>query len=90
MVGVFTVPLKDGCPLVQKLQELGGFVEQPGDLQEELRREQDLLKQVSVHRGEHREDLEHFPEERGRVEVPELEENLEAPDEPLAEALSRS
>ena len=87
MVGVFTVPLKDGCPLVQKLQELGGFVEQPGDLQAELRREQELLQQLSVHRGEQREGLEHIPEDRGTEEIPELVEDPEVPDEPLPEAV---
>lgn len=65
-VGVFTVPVRNGCPLAQKLQEMGGFVESPGDLQEELQREQDLLRQLSVQRGGDHGEGERRPEERGR------------------------
>ena len=66
------------------------FVEQPGDLQAELQREQELLQQLSVHRGEQRENPEQIPEERGREGVPELVEDPDVPDEPLQRRWSRS
>ena len=45
MVGVFTVPMKDGCPLAQKLQEMGGSVESPQDIQAQQELEKQLLSQ---------------------------------------------